>query len=59
MEDINIGIFVVLMLVIALYHHPEETKRLVLLPLIGLYVVIDVILKILGSMVFSKRRENE
>ena len=59
MEDIRIVIFVVLMVVVAYYHHPEEVIRMVMLPIIGLYVIIDVTIKVLSSMVFSKRRENE
>ena len=59
MEDIRIGIFVVLMLGVALYHHPQETIRMVMLPLIGLYVVLEVMREIFSSLLFSKGKENE
>jgi hypothetical protein len=53
MEDINIGIFVVLMLAIAFYHHPQQTIRILMLPLVGLFVVIEILLSIVLT-IFGK-----
>ncbi|MHA1989150.1 MAG: hypothetical protein ACW98D_21210 [Promethearchaeota archaeon] len=59
MEDINLGIFVVLMLGIALWYHPQQTIKIVMLPFIGLYVVMEVLVAIFSRILFGKTEGNK
>ena len=49
MEDIKLVIFIVLMLGISLWYHPQSTRKIIMYPLIGLYVVLDVIRVVLSG----------
>jgi len=42
------GIFITMLLVISYNFKPEETVKLVMYPLVGLYVIIDIVIRIIG-----------